>query len=77
MLCEALKACGLRGLSVDVNSVGCGNCRPAYLELLKAHLRAHETELGADSRTRLEDESHADFGFQGPHGPGRGGCAPN
>jgi histidyl-tRNA synthetase len=55
MLVDAMKACGLKGLSVDVNSVGCADCRPAYLELLKAHLQAHVRELSADSQARLEN----------------------
>lgn len=54
MLVQALEAAGLEGLSVDVNSVGCRDCRPAYLELLKAHLMAHESELSAESQERLK-----------------------
>lgn len=53
MLVQALAAAGLKGLSVDINSVGCPACRPAYLELLKAHLNAHAAELSAESQQRL------------------------
>ena len=53
MLVQALAEAGLQGLSVDINSVGCPDCRPAYLELLKAHLRAHAAELSAESQERL------------------------
>jgi histidyl-tRNA synthetase len=55
MLVMALSECGLKGLSVDVNSVGCPQCRPAYLELLRAHLHEHEAELSAESRERLKN----------------------
>lgn len=54
MLVAALRAAGLGTLSVDVNSVGCKACRPAYLEILKAHLREHFDELSAESKVRLD-----------------------
>jgi histidyl-tRNA synthetase len=53
MLVQGLAEAGLKGLSVDINSVGCRDCRPAYLELLKAHLKAHASELSAESQQRL------------------------
>jgi len=55
MLVQAIGAAGLKNLSVDVNSVGCGGCRPAYLELLRAHLRANEALLSAESKERLQN----------------------
>ncbi len=39
---------------VAVNSVGDGACRPAYLDRLRAYLRAHRDELCADCRERTE-----------------------
>ena len=54
MLVAALEASGLKGLSVDVNSIGCRECRPPYLELLKAHLRERVDTLSAESKIRLE-----------------------
>jgi histidyl-tRNA synthetase len=53
MLVQALRESGLKGLTVDINSVGCPDCRPAYLELLKAHLTLHASELSAESQLRL------------------------
>jgi histidyl-tRNA synthetase len=54
MLVAALKEAGLEGLSVDVNSIGCHECRPPYLEMLKAHLRQHLASLSEESKLRLE-----------------------
>jgi histidyl-tRNA synthetase len=54
MLVTALEASGLSGLSVDINSIGCRECRPPYLELLKAHLRQNMDTLSAESKTRME-----------------------
>jgi histidyl-tRNA synthetase len=45
---------GLSDVQVLLNSIGDGACRPAYLELLTAHFRVHETELPQLERRRLE-----------------------
>jgi histidyl-tRNA synthetase len=49
-----LSALGLTRYSVALNSLGDDVCRPAYLEVLRAYLRAHAGELCADSAARLE-----------------------
>ena len=49
-----LAALGLRNLSVRINSIGDDQCRPAYRAALLAHLTAHEEELCADCRRRME-----------------------
>ncbi len=54
LLVDALGASGLKGLSVDVNSVGCPACRPPYLEMLRAHLASSRDSLSAESQARLE-----------------------
>jgi histidyl-tRNA synthetase len=43
---------GLRELRLDLNSLGCVECRPAYREALQAFLRG--LELDADTRRRVE-----------------------
>jgi histidyl-tRNA synthetase len=53
MLDDFLGRLGVRA-QVKVNSVGDGACRPAYLDRLRAHLRAHQAELCADCRERTE-----------------------
>jgi histidyl-tRNA synthetase len=47
-------AVGLSGVQVLVNSIGDAACRPAYIETLAAHFRAHADELPELERTRLE-----------------------
>lgn len=45
---------GMTGLSVDINSIGCPVCRPAYREKLIAHLKPHLHELCGDCKDRLD-----------------------
>jgi histidyl-tRNA synthetase len=45
---------GLRDVQVQLNSIGDGNCRPAYLEQLADYFRRHEASLPELERRRLE-----------------------
>jgi histidyl-tRNA synthetase len=45
---------GLEGLSLDLNSIGCKECRPKYVEALRAELLKVKDKLGADSQRRIE-----------------------
>jgi histidyl-tRNA synthetase len=45
---------GLRGLTLQLNSIGDARCRPAYLEALRAYYRDRVSELCPDCRRRLE-----------------------
>ncbi len=45
---------GFESLSFQLNSTGCPACRPTYVEALKAHYRAHETQICEDCRRRLD-----------------------
>ncbi len=47
-------ALGLRGLTLQVNSMGDPACRPDYLRALGDYLRAHAGELCDDCRRRME-----------------------
>jgi histidyl-tRNA synthetase len=49
-----LTSLGLSRFRLAINSLGDGQCRPGYLEALRAYLRAHEAELCDDSRARYE-----------------------
>jgi histidyl-tRNA synthetase len=40
-----------------INSVGCRNCRPVYIELLKSELEKHQSELCEDCRRRSATNS--------------------
>jgi histidyl-tRNA synthetase len=45
---------GLEGLSLDLNSIGCKECRPKYVEALRAELLKVKEKLGEDSQRRIE-----------------------
>ncbi len=49
-----LKSLGLKGLSVNLNSIGCEKCRPAYQEKLKAYLKDNYDELCDTCKSRFE-----------------------
>jgi histidyl-tRNA synthetase len=44
----------LQGVQLEINSIGDRNCRPAYVELLRAELLKVKDKLGADSQRRIE-----------------------
>lgn len=45
---------GITEISFQLNSTGCPQCRPAYIEKLAAFFRQHEERLGEDDQRRLE-----------------------
>jgi histidyl-tRNA synthetase len=49
-----LRELGLHDLRLELNSIGDGKCRPAYLELLKAYYRPLKDQLHPDCQKRLE-----------------------
>jgi histidyl-tRNA synthetase len=51
---QFFEAVGLGAIRLELNSLGDENCRPAYLEALRAYLRAHQTELCPDCKERIE-----------------------
>lgn len=46
---------GLKGLTLQLNSIGCKKCRPNYLKELKNHYAGKLENLCADCRTRYEN----------------------
>jgi histidyl-tRNA synthetase len=50
LLWSYLSSLGLRRIELAINSMGDGNCRPAYVEALSAFLAEHEAELCAEHR---------------------------
>lgn len=54
MLDGLLKELKVPGVALRLGSLGSLDARSAYLEELKAHLRAHEAELSEDVRARIE-----------------------
>ncbi len=45
---------GLKGLTVQINSIGCPECRPAYRQVLLDYYRAHVNKLCADCKKRIK-----------------------
>ncbi len=54
MVLAFIERCGLKGCTLYLNSIGCGECRPKYVALLKEELQKVKSKLGADSQRRLE-----------------------
>jgi histidyl-tRNA synthetase len=44
----------LQGVQLDINSIGDRNCRPKYVDLLRAELLKVKDKLGPDSQRRIE-----------------------
>jgi histidyl-tRNA synthetase len=54
LLAELLAELGVPGVGLRLGSLGSLDSRRAYLEELKAHLRAHQADLSEDVRERIE-----------------------
>jgi histidyl-tRNA synthetase len=54
MLLVLFRRVGLANTKLYVNSIGCKECRPKYVELLREELRKVHDKLGADSQRRIE-----------------------
>lgn len=54
MLLVFFKRVGLTRTTLYLNSIGCKDCRPKYVELLREELRKVKDQLGPDSRRRIE-----------------------
>jgi len=54
MLLEFFRRVRLKKIRLQVNSIGCKECRPGYVELLRGELQKVRDRLGADSQRRIE-----------------------
>ena len=54
MLMEFFKALGLTGLELQINSLGCKDCRPQYRKILKTAIKTHLNDLCANCNQRYE-----------------------
>ena len=52
--CEFLRRLGLSELTVEVNSIGCNACRPAYRVSLQDYFRPYLGDMCEDCRNRFE-----------------------
>jgi histidyl-tRNA synthetase len=67
LLADLLDALGVPGVELKLGSLGSLDARRAYLEELKAHLRANENELAKDVRERIEANPLRAFDSKDPH----------
>jgi histidyl-tRNA synthetase len=54
MLMTLFERLKLKGANLSINSIGDKNCRPAYVEKLRAELQKVREQLGSDSQRRIE-----------------------
>ena len=54
LLIQFFKALGLNDLELQINSLGCKNCRPQYRETLKAAIQPHLNKLCTNCNQRYE-----------------------
>ena len=54
MLIEFFHRVGLKRTTLFINSIGCKECRPKYVELLREELRKVKSSLKEDSQRRIE-----------------------
>ena len=54
MVLVFIERCGLVGHTLHINSIGCKDCRPKYIEVLRAALLQVKDKLGPDSQRRIE-----------------------
>jgi histidyl-tRNA synthetase len=54
MLMEFFERCGLGSTTLYINSIGCQECRPAYVAKLRQELTKVKDRLGPDSQRRIE-----------------------
>ena len=63
---QLFRAVGLEGIRVELNSLGDPETRGAYLESLRAFLRAHKSELCAECQERTEKNPLRVFDCKNP-----------
>jgi histidyl-tRNA synthetase len=54
MLMEFFARLELQSVQLEINSIGCRECRPKYVEVLRAELLKVKDKLGPDSQRRIE-----------------------
>lgn len=51
---EVFRRLGVKGLALEINSIGCPTCRAAYLAALRAYFSQYRDQLCATCQSRLE-----------------------
>jgi histidyl-tRNA synthetase len=57
---------GITSYRLELNSIGCRECRPAYLEKLRRWLAEHESELDADAKEKAATSPLRVFDVKNP-----------
>jgi histidyl-tRNA synthetase len=57
---------GITSYRLELNSIGCRECRPAYLEKLRGWLAEHESELDADAKEKAATSPLRVFDVKNP-----------
>jgi histidyl-tRNA synthetase len=61
-----LRRLNIQEYRLELNSIGCRECRPAYLEKLSAWLTEHDAELDADAREKAATSPLRVFDVKSP-----------
>ena len=64
---EITKRLGLGAIRLELNSIGDRNCRPAYVEQLRAFLAEHRAELDDDARAKADTSPLRVFDTKSAH----------
>ncbi len=51
---DLMKTLGLKDIHLEINSIGCPECRPSYDKMLKTYLESHEEDLCETCKGRIE-----------------------
>jgi len=50
-----LKKLGFKDLVIEINNIGCSQCRPYYKKILKNYLKSHRPSLCGDCKSRFKE----------------------
>ena len=60
-----LDTLGIKGLALNINSIGCSACRPKYNEALRSFLQKNEDNLCKNCKERMAVKPASGAGLQG------------
>jgi histidyl-tRNA synthetase len=63
---DLLGQLGIAGVRLELNSIGCRECRPPYVERLRAFLAEHRDELDDDARRKADSSPLRVFDTKNP-----------
>ncbi len=66
LFADILEQLRVEGVRLELNSIGCRECRPAYVERLRAFLAEHRDELDDDARRKADTSPLRVFDTKNP-----------